>query len=425
VQKAFNKKLASLIRRPLSEASFLIAASGGRDSMVLLDLMSKAGARRLAVAHFNHGLRGNDSQLDEKLVKRQCHLRELTVYVGNATSDRRDEASLRRERLAFLEHLAEDRGFDFIVTGHQANDALETFVMRLIRGTGTRGLGAIPPRRKKYVRPLLTFSRQEITDYARGHAVRFREDESNTDRRYFRNQIRHTVIPAIVRSCDRYGGERLFLKKFTALTGELRALARAERRRTRAWIGENTVETPYWIWCRQSRWQTLSLNEQGRVLRFLFSKLGNPALTRSDTRRIRRFLTSPRGTFQAPGKIHIDYSLGVFFFSSPEQRRTLAEIPSPRWDKTTRRIEWHPLGLSAQCQISGKDSLVARRFRPGDFQGATKLKSLFLEMRIPRPERALLAQLVSARSGETLWFFPQSKKDIQIDNLSFAFSFLK
>ncbi|MCD7946832.1 MAG: tRNA lysidine(34) synthetase TilS [Oscillospiraceae bacterium] len=185
----------------------LCAVSGGADSMCLLHLLcSRAGKGRyhVAAAHYNHQLRGGESNDDEAFVAAWCAAHDIPCFVGHG--DVRGEAALRgkgteetaREmRYAFLRRTAEEQGAVRIATAHQADDNAETVLLHLVRGCGLQGLTGIPPRRGEIVRPLLTTTRAAVLDYLREKQVPYREDSTNSDLTYTRNRLRHQVMPLL------------------------------------------------------------------------------------------------------------------------------------------------------------------------------------------------------------------------------------
>ena len=185
----------------------LCAVSGGVDSMALLHVLSELKEQMgfsLCAAHYDHKLRGEESQRDADFVASYCKRREIPFLLGEgdvAEEAKRQgqgiEETARRMRYAFLEDAAQKAKASRIVTAHHADDNVETLLLRLVRGSGLRGLVGIPPVRGSIVRPLLHTSRQEIEDYVRYNGVPFVEDSSNQDHRFARNRLRHEVLPIL------------------------------------------------------------------------------------------------------------------------------------------------------------------------------------------------------------------------------------
>ena len=223
-------------------ALVLVALSGGMDSMCLLDYLLSRGTS-IAAAHFNHHLRGAESDGDEQFVRAYCEKKNIPLYVGGADVEREAkrcgcgiEETARRLRYAFLEQTAQEVGASKIATAHHADDCAETMLFHLARGTGADGMG-IPAARGCYIRPLLTTTRQEIADYVMTRAIPFREDRSNLDTAYSRNHIRHRVMPLLrevnprasehmAHTAQRLQKESAFLDELAQR--ELRLLSRAD-----------------------------------------------------------------------------------------------------------------------------------------------------------------------------------------------------
>ncbi|MBM3789536.1 MAG: tRNA lysidine(34) synthetase TilS [Acidobacteria bacterium] len=184
----------------------LAAVSGGADSMALLHCLARLAPRnrwRLAVAHYNHCLRGAESDRDEEFVRESCSALALPFLVERGDireMARKESANLedqaRRARYEFLRRAADRLGADKTATAHTKDDQAETFLMRLLRGSGLEGLSAIHPVVDgRIVRPFLDLSREAVMAYLCTISAPFREDASNLDRRYVRNRIRHELIP--------------------------------------------------------------------------------------------------------------------------------------------------------------------------------------------------------------------------------------
>lgn len=196
------------------------AVSGGADSICLLHRLNQLRAIRpftLVAAHYNHHLRGAESDRDEAFVKRwvedwcgpdpaagQPPLPAVRLITGGGDVSGEAkrlglglEETARRMRYAFLEEAARAVGADRIATAHTADDNAETVLLHLIRGSGLQGLTGIRPRQGRLVRPLLTTTRREIEDYLELYHIPHVEDSTNQDDAYTRNQVRHQVIPLL------------------------------------------------------------------------------------------------------------------------------------------------------------------------------------------------------------------------------------
>ena len=187
----------------LNKSRLLIAISGGLDSVVLTHLCHQLKLN-LALAHCNFNLRGDESDGDEEFVLQLAEDLDLEVFIESfetedyaKTYKLSTQMAARELRYNWFEELAEQLNFDFILTAHHADDNLETFLINLSRGTGLDGLMGIPEVNNKIVRPLLTFSREDIETYAKTNKLTWREDSSNASNKYLRNKLRHDVIPVL------------------------------------------------------------------------------------------------------------------------------------------------------------------------------------------------------------------------------------
>lgn len=200
-----------LIRRydMLPEGSrVLCAVSGGADSMCLLHWLKERREEygfSLLAAHYEHGLRGDESLRDAAFTREQCEMLGIRIVVGKGDVAAFAEAqklgiedAARTLRYRFLEETADRLACDRIATAHNLNDNAETVLMNLCRGAGTRGLAGIPPVRGRIVRPLLWTSREEIETYLDVHRIPHIEDSSNRSDDYTRNRIRHQIIPLLM-----------------------------------------------------------------------------------------------------------------------------------------------------------------------------------------------------------------------------------
>lgn len=187
----------------LNKSRLLIAISGGLDSVVLTHLCHQLKLN-IALAHCNFNLRGDESDGDEEFVLQLAEDLDLEVFIESfetedyaKTYKLSTQMAARELRYNWFEELAEQLNFDFILTAHHADDNLETFLINLSRGTGLDGLMGIPEVNNKIVRPLLTFSREDIETYAKENKLKWREDSSNVSNKYLRNKLRHDVIPVL------------------------------------------------------------------------------------------------------------------------------------------------------------------------------------------------------------------------------------
>lgn len=187
----------------LKEARLIIAISGGVDSVVLAHLCKELNLT-FALAHCNFNLRGEESNADEDFVLELAEQLDVEVFIQNfdtqayADENKRSIQMAARElRYEWFKELADQLKFDYILTAHHIDDNLETFLINFIRGTGLNGLTGIPVIKGNIVRPILSFSREQIEQYAIENTIIWREDSSNSSRKYLRNKLRHEVVPIL------------------------------------------------------------------------------------------------------------------------------------------------------------------------------------------------------------------------------------
>ena len=183
------------------DEKLVLAVSGGVDSMVLTDLMQKAGAH-FVVAHCNFHLRGEESDGDEQFVRGYAEKNDLQCFVNHFDTEKYAaekgvsiEMAARDLRYAWFEELRLQLGYDKIVLAHHADDQIETFFINLLRGAGLHGLKGMKPKNGVLIRPLLWASREQIRKYAVENQIVWHEDHTNAETVYLRNKIRNQLMP--------------------------------------------------------------------------------------------------------------------------------------------------------------------------------------------------------------------------------------
>lgn len=194
-------KLGAFIREQemiLPGDRIVCALSGGADSVALLFglyLLRDVCDFELSAAHFNHHLRGAESDRDEAFARDFCGRYEIPITVGGGRivpGEKGMEAAARDARYAFLNSLPGK-----IATAHTADDNAETILMHLVRGTGLKGLGGIAPKNGKLIRPMLTITRNDVEAFLEEYSLPHVEDSSNAGDAFLRNRIRHGVMPLL------------------------------------------------------------------------------------------------------------------------------------------------------------------------------------------------------------------------------------
>ncbi len=401
----------------VADDRWVVAVSGGLDSVVLLHLLrsNAATGASLLVAHFDHGMRPSSGD-DARWVVDLATSWGLSSRVGRAATPLASEAGAREARYAFLESVRREAGARLVVTGHHADDQAETILFRALRGTGQAGLAGMATRRGHLFRPLLSFWREELEAYGRAAAIEWREDASNRSLRYARNALRHRVLPDIERLVA--PGARRALVRLADLAREeeagwesivsalLEPLALAER------DGRLSVD--------RRRLEALHPAVRARVLRSLAARAGR-SLDEVTTRRAVEFVASAGSgvAIELGGAVSLRKELDRIVLGSlvPAQPDRPLHIPDPGPGAGEALLAGKVISVSWGGAAKGFDAatfdagglrfpLCVRARLPGDrirlAGGTKKVKKLLLERRIPESERGTVPLLVDA-TGEVLW----------------------
>lgn len=213
IQKSFDRTIVGLV--PEKETA-LLAVSGGIDSICLASLfLNSSAGRKLAVAHCNFHLRGEDSDSDEALVAAWCgrngvryHKADFDTEQYASSHNVSIEMAARELRYDWFASLCKDIGYYGVAVAHNANDNAETLILNLLRGTGLRGITGmqvetvVPVTRDelsgvRLLRPMLSFSRKQIEEYVTANSLEYHDDRTNAETVYKRNRIRHLVFPVL------------------------------------------------------------------------------------------------------------------------------------------------------------------------------------------------------------------------------------
>lgn len=195
------------------QSLYVVAVSGGVDSVALLHILHGTPGVQLIVAHYDHGIR-EDSAADREFVEYLAKLYDVAfAYDEGRLGAGASEAAAREARYAFLRRVKAASGAQAIVTAHHEDDVFETAIINLLRGTGRKGLSSLNSTDELY-RPLLTTPKKNLLAYARAHKLQWREDSTNASDDYLRNYVRHHILPKFDdAACDR-------LRKLIATTRE-------------------------------------------------------------------------------------------------------------------------------------------------------------------------------------------------------------
>lgn len=193
-----------------SSSSFLLAISGGADSVFLFHQFASSNLK-FEVAHCNFKLRGNASDLDELFVEQLCKEHSIPFHVNRFDTKNESKESgasiqltARNLRYNWFNELLIKQKLEFLVTAHHLDDRIETFFLNLFRGTGLKGLSPIPMFHENKFRPLIHLEKREILNSLDENNTPFREDASNADDKYSRNNIRLNLLPKIEREFPNY-----------------------------------------------------------------------------------------------------------------------------------------------------------------------------------------------------------------------------
>lgn len=422
----------------------LVGLSGGVDSVVLLHLLKQLSPLRgftLAAAHLDHAIRPESAE-DALVVEGLCRNWDVPL-----TTERCDVLSLakagklsiemaaREARREFLRRTAAEQDMDFIVLAHHRDDQAETFLLRLLRGTGFSGLAGMLPCHGQWLRPLLHISREQVLKYARQQNLEWREDSSNLDSRYLRNKIRHHLLPQL-----REYNPRLE-ERFDLLCRQQQA------------------EEDYWLQSVQQALPELILSREGglRLCRSGLLAL-HPALR---VRLLREAIRSQRGNLQSLAEVHLvaieqmlqgdqsqaaldlpglwvarrydqlwlrssppqteGFSLSLEVpgeISLPEGSYLRAEFDTIVQGEAENVVEFEADSLSYPLQI--RTFLNGDRFSPCGAGGSKKLKDFFIDIKLEKEQRSQVPLVISGE--QILWvagvrrsaFAPAEKKSEKI-----------
>jgi len=423
-----------------------VAVSGGADSvalsLLLRDLAPQIGAAVAGLIHVNHGLRGADADADESFCRALATRLELPFDVHRAdvaelarTRHVSIEAAARLARYDWFPAAAARLGATLVATGHTADDQAETVLLRLLRGSGARGVSGIRIKRGMYVRPLLHCRRHALRAWLQEMGEGWREDASNADTSVPRNRLRHEVMPLLEALAP--GGVRA-LARHAALAADDEAYLTSVAEKTTSGVvssgndtrvGISDLDAPPAIARRIIRilaervapGRTLSLKHVEAVRRLAatdkpHSRLDLPGLLVQKTGSALRFTEAPtlkRNQSQpwmawperlllSPGSVDL-----------PEVGLTLEARPATGAPSAVSKQSGSAAGPARQWQVSIRaasvtPSLIVRNRRPGDrFQplgapGRRKLQDVLVDRKIPRTERDGVP-IVTTLGGEILW----------------------
>jgi len=403
----------------------LVALSGGADSMCLLHCLlenSESSGITVCAAHYNHKLRGEESERDARFAGEQCESLNVPFICGSGDvasiameRHQSTEECARELRYAFLNEAAAKLGCNKIATAHNADDNAETVLLNLCRGSGLRGLTGIPQVRGNIIRPLLGETRSEIEGYLKEHGIPHVEDSSNQGDGYTRNILRHKVMPvmrelnpafseAVMRTADSLREDEEFLDS-------LAESFIAENSRGNALPAEKLRE--------------LSKPVAMRVIR----KMCGAALPRTQCEAVYKLINSTELAFADVTGMRVAQDSGLIIFGAEEKRLGDYELPEngeliipeaglrvkasviENCEAVNKSVNKFDFNCGSVC---GKISLTSRR--DGDkialsYRGCTKsLKELFSEKKLPQEVRNMTPVLRDEKGVIAVYGFGIAKR---------------
>lgn len=420
----------------------LIGVSGGPDSVALLYILKHLQQDwnlSLSAVHLHHGIRGQDADLDLEYVVNLTRSLDIPLYyeyqdvkeIAREYGLSLEEAG-RKARYALYLSVANEVGANRVALGHHRDDVAETVLMNLLRGTGISGMAGIPPVRKHdgllIVRPLLDVPKGQLVDFCFHRGVLPREDTTNQDKRFYRNRVRHELLPYLEENYQENVREHLvrlamimrdeeeFLEKYT------------EKIYRESLVGENGLSL--------LKLRNLDMANLRRILRFAYRQFGKGDLNFANVDNMITLVTKGQSgdRVDLPGGIFLQREYERILFGDDAKRVVVdEEIPlvvpgntevlgisvytkilhvnEVDWDRIDGQStavfdydEIHGLPLNIRTRRDGD------RFRPFGLAGSKKIKDLFIDLKVPRKDRDLTPLLCLL--DEILWviFYRQSDR---------------
>lgn len=434
----------------------IVGVSGGPDSMALLVALHQLQEDYqllLWAAHYNHKLRGGESEQDAEFVRSQAEKMLIPFLVEN------DDGSLLKVK-SNLEEIARKKRYDFfqkkrkelnaqkIALGHTASDQAETFFLWLFRGTGTKGLGGIPPVRDKVIiRPLIEIERKEIVSFLKENGIPWKEDSTNNSVNFLRNRVRMILLPNLLQEFD-----PLFIKKLIKTTDIFRddddlleKLSLDKFNKIRLERDENKVVFDI------NKFAELPVALKRRVIRLALKTIQGSLrrVTFDHVEKILKLIENPQPHVQ----ISLPYGIGVYkeyarlefsrvlnekisFYYEAGSLPNMVDLPEIGRRITFAVLDWDqndsPLAENNVALVDAEKvifPLTVRNWRRGDrFQplgtrGSKKVKDFFIDLKIPRSERSKIplvcfgdhvAWIAGLRVDDTLKITQATRKIIKM-----------
>ena len=442
--KKIDEKLTGLVS---SGDKIVVGVSGGTDSIALLHILhlfSKTKNYDLVVAHVNHMARGGESYVDADFVKNVADklglpffLKEIDVEDKRAHLKKSFQETARLIRYQFFDETLNAVGGHKIALGHSADDRIETILMNIIRGSGLKGLTGIPQVRGNIIRPFWEIYRKELASYLEVRKIAFRDDLSNNDRKYLRNRIRHELIPCL----ESYNPNiKIKLQEMSEIVGEDDALLSQMTRDVFSKTFSGHEENEKIICWKINEFLSHPVALQQRLVRETFCRIAGDMLhiTAHHVREVNDLFNFPRvgKMLNIPRNIKVtcSYDSVVFQQTMENPRENISEQESfskpilvPGFTELTEgqiRVEtqilegkrdYSSLNPNMQAFLDlEKTGLIIKarffrsgdRFRPLGVPGNKKLKSLFIDSKIPKNVRHKIPILTNDKD-DIIWVYGQ------------------
>jgi tRNA(Ile)-lysidine synthase len=423
----------------------LVGVSGGADSVALLAVLNHLCPLygiALTAAHFNHRMRGVESDADEAFVRALCKSLGIALVCRSREGVPRPrgmsvEDFLRRHRYSFFERTRRETGADRVALGHHQGDQAETVLMNIIRGAGLSGLSGIPPvRAATFIRPLIDCSRREILDFLASGGLSFASDSTNADERFLRNRIRIGLIPVLEGRFNPAICETL-CRLADVIREEDDYISREVRIHVARWRDKYGPQFPFQLPVSELRGLHLAL--QRRVI-LAITRGASAAESSIGFEHVQAVLDlagvkKSGGSLDLPGGVQVRRKYGLLEFhrvEKPEGRHRFARAPNDTGKafnldvSIPGTVRIASLGIGVRFQELKRVPLnpatdrrayldldrvtfplVVRNVKPGDriqplgMKGTRKLKSVFIDEKIPRELRGTIPVLADALS--VLW----------------------
>lgn len=380
-----------------------VAFSGGPDSACLLVLFRAIHPDTSAI-YVNHHLRGEESNREEHFVIDFCKARNIPLFVEHIRWRKPPsnlEETARKRRYLHLMKVAREQGFNRVALAHHLDDVVETFLQRILRGTGPRGLAGPQPKRGMFIRPLLTFTHQEILKFLEDQHIPFFTDTSNFDPRFLRNRIRHDLLPYLERGYNPRIKEAL--SKATSWIAEQNLLLEELLQPLKMLISKKNGR----VEISKEKLQKLSLPLKKALLRSALLEADPSIRLNADLFERLLAILATEQTMELPGFLMVESGRDAIVFTAKTGPAGLHEIEVPGAGSYVFPPGGSVLTFSLQDgSVFTKDREVAfvdadlaayplrvrnwkkgDAFRPLGMNGTRKLSDFWIDLKVPRAER--------------------------------------